>query len=65
MNHTGITSSPIPTKYIGIYPGGYGAGNPKIVLAGKFVDFRWDEPQGAEWIEEYTFWATSISVGTV
>jgi hypothetical protein len=54
-----------PTKYIGVYPFGYGTGKLKIVCKGKFTSWRYSGPQPDYAVETLEFVVESITVGTV
>jgi len=61
----GETNMLPPEKYIGLYPFGYGAGNLKIVVKGKFGNWKMSTPQADYVTESLDFVVESISIGTV
>lgn len=64
--YCGVGSTGAHTTYfVGIYPQGYGAGKPKIVLQGKFGDWGLEMPQDGVLLETLSFLGTAISVGTI
>lgn len=51
--------------YIGVYPAGYVAGKPKIVLLGKLGDWSLDVSQDGVLGESISFKGKTIAVGTI
>jgi hypothetical protein len=53
------------TYFVGVYPKGYAAGNPKVVLEGKFNEWSLDISQDGVLTESVNFIGKAISVGTI
>ncbi len=65
-NYAGVSSAGEHTEYwVGIYPGGYSAGKPKIVLRGKFSNWSLSISQDGIVTESVEFVGKAISVGTI
>jgi len=61
----GVANMIPPEKYIGLYPFGYGAGKLKIVVKGKFGNWKMSTPQADYVTESLDFVVETISIGTV
>jgi hypothetical protein len=60
----GVTNMIPPTKYLGLYPFGYGAGKIKVIAKGK-CNWRLSTPQPDYVTEAVDFVVETLSVGTV
>jgi hypothetical protein len=61
----GQTNMLPPTKYLGLYPFGYSAGNIKVVAKGKCGNWRLSMPQADYVTEAIDFVVETLSIGTV